>query len=234
MSLEEIRRELQEIFGKLVLESKYPKRFFKDRFYIGVKTLSREPPRQEWVHTLSIRKFKGKPYNKYEYEVITEYDERLWNELLDEIRNEAKLKNKDVEITEDYAYTVPKWVHIPRADEHRSINLRPLLMQIKEEYGILVDNDYEKLIKYKGEKVKVVRWESPGAAFHLHYRCSDIPTLAIASFDTFEKGGIYRLHIRETIPYQRGKIYNYKYDSEDKFYSSLNKQVRKRLDLMRG
>lgn len=115
-----------------------------------------------------------------------------------------------------------------RPRTYRSINLRPLLMQVREEYGIPVD-DWENLMKYKGECIKVVRWESPVPGFHLRYRFSDLPHIAIASFDMFEKGGIYRLSIRETIPYQKDKTSSYKYDTEVKFYSSLKKQLKKRL-----
>jgi len=92
---------------------KYPKRFFKNQFYIGVKTKERVAPYSDWEDRLSIRRFRGKPYNKYEYTRIIEYDEQSWQNLLGEIREEAQHKNLDVETTEDYAYTIPKWRSFP-------------------------------------------------------------------------------------------------------------------------
>jgi len=71
----------------------YFKRFYKSKFYIGISLDHKNKG-------LSIERFNGVPYNKYDYDLIGEYSKLLWESLITTIKVEAKEKNKKVRIDE--------------------------------------------------------------------------------------------------------------------------------------
>lgn len=91
---------------------KYPPRFYKKQTYIGIE--NSVPLHQAHTYTdkprLSIKRFNGRPYNKYEFESIIEYDPVTWNNLVDKIKARAKTENMGVRVTDNHVFSVPIWV----------------------------------------------------------------------------------------------------------------------------
>ena len=89
-----------------------PKRFYSERKYIGINF--RKEEHGEWIDSLIINKFQGHPYNKYDFKIIVEYNNDLWNHLIQRIKSEAAVYNREAVIKDDYAYTVAKIISTPK------------------------------------------------------------------------------------------------------------------------
>lgn len=89
-----------------------PKRFYRERKYIGINF--RKEEHGEWIDSLTINKFQGHPYNKYDFKIIVEYNNGLWNHLIQRIKSESAVHNREAVIKDDYAYTAAKIISKPR------------------------------------------------------------------------------------------------------------------------
>lgn len=89
-----------------------PKRFYRERKYIGATF--RKEEHGEWIDSLTINKFQGRPYNVYNFKIIVEYNNDLWNHLIQRIKSEATVYNREAIIKDDYAYTAAKIISTPK------------------------------------------------------------------------------------------------------------------------
>ena len=100
---------------KLPPKDSRPKRYFQKKRYIGIKF--RREEHGEWLDTLWITNFAGRPLNAYEYKVIIEYSEKMWDALIKRIKSEAETQNRNLVIHQGengYAYTTAKIISTPR------------------------------------------------------------------------------------------------------------------------
>lgn len=90
-------------------------KFYRNKEYIGVRKHDKGTF-GDWEETTSIKKIRGRPHNKHEYDLIGEYSDTLWNELINLIKIEAEKKNKDVIIDKlnNVVYSVHKMIHRPK------------------------------------------------------------------------------------------------------------------------
>lgn len=89
-----------------------PKRFYQEQDYIGINF--RKEEHGEWIDSLNITKFQGRPHNVYNFKIIVEYNNDLWNHLIQRIKSEATVYNRESVIKDDYAYTVAKIISTPK------------------------------------------------------------------------------------------------------------------------
>jgi len=88
-----------------------PKRFYKDREYIGI-TFKKEE-HGEWIESLSIKRLMGRPYNVYDYKVTIEYNQPMWDALIKRIKSEATVYGREAIVKPGYAYTVARIISRP-------------------------------------------------------------------------------------------------------------------------
>lgn len=91
-------------------------RFYKDREYIGVKD---DYPYGKMfgdykTKSISLKHFKGRPYNVYEYKEYYDYTPEKWQSLLKQLEADAGRYKMRVIAEQDYAYLAPIWEHKPK------------------------------------------------------------------------------------------------------------------------
>lgn len=97
------------------------RRFFKDKWYIGVNNKSRDTF-GEWRDEINFKKFQGRPHGPtgvYEYDEIYDYTPDRWAHLLAKAETQAQASNgsREVAIGPDYVYLVPVWIHHKKIEE---------------------------------------------------------------------------------------------------------------------
>jgi hypothetical protein len=88
-------------------------RFYKNIEYIGVKTdypLYKNFNKFD-VKSIEIKRFFGKPYNKYEYNTYFIFSQNKWNELLQTLSSDAEKYNMEVYEKQGIASLSPIWIH---------------------------------------------------------------------------------------------------------------------------
>ena len=70
--------------------SKKPVRFYASKTYIGVSTTNHSHYDYS-SKVLSLDRFSGRPYNRFEYDEIYEYDDATWQHFIDKMAEIGKL-----------------------------------------------------------------------------------------------------------------------------------------------
>ena len=86
---------------------KTPTRFYKDRYYIGVRDHNTDSW-GDWQDVVSARVFIGKPSSDYKDEVY-EYTDSKWAELKKRIQYQARELNREFAERPGMMTTYPIW-----------------------------------------------------------------------------------------------------------------------------
>lgn len=167
----------------------HPKRFFKNVEYIGI-TKRNKDAFGDWSDSMSLKKFRGRPYNPYEYDVIAEYTPEKWNELSLEVKQQAESQGRDVNYGENFIFQTSKWTHIPKKIQSGKSGVNS---GISQGSGITTNE-----LKEAEEELKTVKQESKYILTHVDHRGQRDPR-EVLSFGKI-MGGLNKelivLHIR--------------------------------------